>query len=90
MTGAASPMTLTFPSTSPGPRPLSVHLKFYIYSAKIAVPLRVILIPVFHKWFHDVLLVVNDALLVVHDVLQCRYHNILHVSRCFTMFNNVL
>ena len=50
MTGAAGPMNLTFPSTSPGPRPLSIHLKFYIYFAEIAVPLRVILIPVFHTW----------------------------------------
>ena len=50
MTAAASPITLTFPSTSPGPHPLSIHLKFYIYYAEIAVPLRVILIPVFHTW----------------------------------------
>ena len=48
MPGAAGPITLAFLSTSPGPRPLSVHLKFYIYSAEIAAPLRVILIPVFH------------------------------------------
>ena len=50
MTGAAGLMTLTFLSTSPGQRLFSIHLKFYIYSAEIAVPLRVILIPVFHTW----------------------------------------
>ena len=31
MTGAAGPMTLTFPSPSPCPWPLSAALKFYIY-----------------------------------------------------------
>ena len=41
MTGAVGPITLTFPSTSPGPRPLSAPQKFYIKSAEIAVPLRV-------------------------------------------------
>ena len=46
----AVPMTLTFPSTSAGPGPHSAPLKFYIYSAEIAIPLRVILIPVFHTW----------------------------------------
>ena len=37
-------MTLTFPLTSPGPRQLSAPIKFYILSAEIAIPLRVILI----------------------------------------------
>ena len=41
-------MTLTFPLTSAGPGPHSVGLKFYKLSAEIAVPLRVILIPIFH------------------------------------------
>ena len=45
--GGAGPMTLTFPSTLAGPGPHSVALKFY-KSAEIAVPLRVILIPIFH------------------------------------------
>ena len=48
--GGAGPMTVTFPSTSAGPGPHSATLKFYIYSAEIAIPLRVILIPVFHTW----------------------------------------
>ena len=46
--GGAGPMTLTFPSTSADPGPHSTWLKFYIYSAEIAIPLRVILIPVLH------------------------------------------
>ena len=46
--GGVGPMTLTFPSTSAGPGPHSAPLKVYIYSAEIAIPLRVILIPVFH------------------------------------------
>ena len=50
MTGVVRPMTLTFPLPSPGPRPLSAAPTFYIYiqSVEIAIPLRVILIPVFH------------------------------------------
>ena len=48
MTGAVGPMTLTFPSTSAGPGPTSAALKFYIYSAEFAIPLRLMLIPVFH------------------------------------------
>ena len=48
VTGAAGPMTLTFPSPSPGPRPLSAAPTFYIQSVEIAIPLRVILISVFH------------------------------------------
>ena len=49
--GGAGPMTLTFPSNSAGPGPHSVGavgLKFYKLSAEIAVPFRVILIPIFH------------------------------------------
>ena len=46
--GGVGPMTLTFPSTLAGPGPHSAPLKFYIYSAEIAIPFRVILIPVFH------------------------------------------
>ena len=41
-------MTLTFPLTSAGPGPTSAALKFYIFSAEIAIPLRLMLIPVFH------------------------------------------
>ena len=41
-------MTLTFPLTSAGPGPTSAALKFYIFSAEIAMPLRLMLIPVFH------------------------------------------
>ena len=48
MTGAVGPMTLTLPSTSAGPGPTSAALKFYIYSAEIAIPPRLMLIPVFH------------------------------------------
>ena len=48
MTGAVGPMTLTFPSTSAGPGPTSAALKFYKYFAEIAIPLRLMLIPVFH------------------------------------------
>ena len=48
MTGAVGPMTLTFPLTSTGPGPTSAALKFYIYSAEIAIRLRLMLIPVFH------------------------------------------
>ena len=48
MTGAVAPMILTFLSTSAGPGPTSAALKFYIYSAEIAIPLRLMLIPVFH------------------------------------------
>ena len=46
--GGERPMTMTFPSTLAGPGPHSAPLKFYIYSTEIAIPLRVILIPVFH------------------------------------------
>ena len=46
--GGAGLMTLTFPLTSAGPGPTSAALKFYIFSAKIAIPLRLMLIPVFH------------------------------------------
>ena len=38
-----------FPFTSAGPGPTSVALKFYIFSAEIAIPLRLMLIPVFHN-----------------------------------------
>ena len=38
--GGAGPMTLTFLSTSAGSGPHSAPLKFYIYSAEIAIPLR--------------------------------------------------
>ena len=41
-------MTLTFPLTLAGPGPTSVALKFYIFSAEIAIPLRLMRIPVFH------------------------------------------
>ena len=44
-------MTLTFPLTSAGPGPTSAALKFYIFSAEIAIPLRLMLIPVFHPGF---------------------------------------
>ena len=50
-------MTLTFPLTSAGPGPTSAALKLYIFSAGIAIPLRLMLIPVFHpgalgRWAH--------------------------------------
>ena len=41
-------MTLTFPLTSAGPGPTSAALKYYIFSAEIAIPLRLMLIPVFN------------------------------------------
>ena len=44
-----SGLTLTFPLTSAGPGPTSAALKFYIFSAEIAIPLRLMLIPVFHN-----------------------------------------
>ena len=47
--GGAGLMTLTFPLTSAGPGPTSVALKFYIFSAEIAIPLRLMLIRVFHN-----------------------------------------
>ena len=46
--GGVGLMTLTFPLTSEGPGPTSAALKFYIFSAEIAIPLRLMLIPVFH------------------------------------------
>ena len=46
--GGAGLMTLTFPLTSAGPGPTSAALKFYIFSTEIAIPLRLMLIPVFH------------------------------------------
>ena len=49
--GGAGLMTLTFPLTSAGPGPTSADLKFYIFSAEIAIPLRLMLIPVFHPGF---------------------------------------
>ena len=58
--GGAGQMTLTFPSTSAGPGPHSASLKFYTYSAEIAIPLRVILIPV----FHTCLITIVDSTLV--------------------------
>ena len=58
MTGEVGPMTLTFPTTLPGPRPQSAPLKFYIWSAEIVVPLRVIIIPVFHTCTHTSLEIV--------------------------------
>ena len=42
-------LTLTFPLTSAGPGPTSAALKFYTFSAEIAIPLRLMLIPVFHN-----------------------------------------
>ena len=42
-------MTLTFLLTSAGPGPTSAVLKFYIFSAEIAILLRLMLIPVFHN-----------------------------------------
>ena len=47
--GGAGLMTLTFPLTSASPGPTSAALKFYIFSAEIAIPLRLMLIPVFHN-----------------------------------------
>ena len=41
-------MTLTFLLTSAVPGPTSAALKLYIFSAEIAIPLRLMLIPVFH------------------------------------------
>ena len=41
-------LTLTFPLTSAGSGPTSTALKFYVFSAEIAIPLRLMLIPVFH------------------------------------------
>ena len=46
--GGVGLMTLTLPFTSAGPGPTSAALKFYIFSAEIAIPLRLMLIPVFH------------------------------------------
>ena len=46
--GGAGLMTLTFPLISAGPGPTSAALKFYIFSAEIAIPLRLMLISVFH------------------------------------------
>ena len=46
--GGAGLMTLTFALTSAGPGPTSAALHFYIFSAEIAIPLRLMLIPVFH------------------------------------------
>ena len=46
--GGAGLMTLTFLLTSAGPVPTSAALKFYIFSTEIAIPLRLMLIPVFH------------------------------------------
>ena len=48
MTGEAGPMILPFPWTSLAKRPFSTALKFYKFSVEIAIPLRVILISVFH------------------------------------------
>ena len=50
--GGAGLMTLTFPLTSAGPGPTSAALKFYIFSAEIAIPLMLMLIPVFHPCDH--------------------------------------
>ena len=47
--GGAGLMTLTFPLTSASPGPTSAALKFYVFSAEIAIPLRLMLIPVFHN-----------------------------------------
>ena len=47
--GGAGLMTLTFPLTSAGPGPTSAALKFYIFSAEIAIPLWLMPIPVFHN-----------------------------------------
>ena len=47
--GGAGLMTLTFPLTSAGPGPTSAALKFYTFSAEIAIPLKLMLIPVFHN-----------------------------------------
>ena len=48
ISATAGLMTLTFPLTSAGPGPTSAALKFYIFSAEIAIPLRLMLIPIFH------------------------------------------
>ena len=47
--GGVGLMTLTFPLISAGPGPTSAALKFYIFSAEIAIPLSLMLIPVFHN-----------------------------------------
>ena len=47
--GGAGLMTLTFPLTLAGPGSTSAALKLYIFSAEIAIPLRLMLIPVFHN-----------------------------------------
>ena len=47
--GGAGLMTLTFLLTSAGPGQTSAALKFCIFSAEIAIPLRMMLIPVFHN-----------------------------------------
>ena len=51
--GGAGLMTLTFPLTSAGPGPTSTALKFYIFSAEIAIPLRLMQIPVFPPGVHS-------------------------------------
>ena len=52
----------------PGPQPLSVHLKFYIYSTEISVPLRVILIPVFRTCTRDVIRVTSQITAAVKSL----------------------
>ena len=60
-------MTLTFPLTSAGPGPTSAALKFYIFSAEIAIPLRLMLIPVFHPGCHAIIVMFQHES-IVHGV----------------------
>ena len=46
--GGAGLMTQTLPLTSGGPGPTYAALKFYIFYAEIAIPPRLMLIPVFY------------------------------------------
>ena len=78
MTGGAGPMILPFPWTSPAPWPFSAALKFYKYSVEIAIPLTVILIPVFH-YGHDSLNIVKHHETLVKRDTSLNVENIVNL-----------
>ena len=95
MTGAEGLMTLTFPSTSPSPRPLSAPQKFYTESAEIAIPLRVILNPVFHTCMimADFIIIHNYVIVwtsccIKADFITITHNYVIVWTSCFIMVLN--
>ena len=78
-------MTLTFPWTSVDPGPTSTALKFYIYSVEIAIPPRLMLIPVFHtgppRWK------INSFLSEISVCWSCTEKITIKIERAFSVIS---